>query len=329
VTPLRSICALCAALAAGAPALALDAARPDVHDFIEQMHAQYGVEEEWTRGLLEQAVHQTSIVDAISRPAEKTKPWHEYRALFLTEERIAAGAEFWRAHAAELEEISDRYGVEPEVLVGILGVETYYGRITGRYRVLDALATLAFDYPPRGPFFRSELEHFLLLAQKGWFDPLTVLGSYAGAMGMPQFISSSYRNFSVDSDGDGRRDLWTDPADVLASIANYLREHGWTKGEPTIVRARVSGTEAAAVARSDAALTHAVADLAALGVELASAVPADRRAMLLVYAGDDGPEYWVGLTNFYAITRYNRSVMYGLAVHQLGEAIAQRVAAAP
>jgi membrane-bound lytic murein transglycosylase B len=328
VRRLGPLCIVCTALSAGAPAFALDARRPDVHDFIEQMHVLYGVEEEWTRGLLEQAVPQTAILEAISRPAEKTKPWHEYRALFLTEERIAAGAEFWRAHASELDEVSGRYGVPPEVLVGILGVETYYGRITGRYRVLDALATLAFDYPPRAPFFRSELEHFLLLAQKGWFDPLKVQGSYAGAMGMPQFISSSYRNFSVDSDGDGRRDLWTDASDVLASIANYLSEHGWTQGEETIVRARVSG-EAAAVARSDAVLTHAVADLAALGVELERPVPGDRRAMLLVYEGDEGPEYWVGLANFYAITRYNRSVMYGLAVHQLGEAVAQRVAAAP
>jgi membrane-bound lytic murein transglycosylase B len=325
---LRSVAPLAVMLAAAHPASAIDAKRPDVTTFVARMSEQHGLDKAWTRRLLEQAEHQEQIVEAISRPAEKTKPWYEYREIFITEKRIAGGVEFWRAHDTELEQAQRRFGVDPAMLVAILGVESFYGRIQGRYRVLDALATLAFDYPPRSAFFRDELAQFLLLAQEGQVDPLTALGSYAGAMGQPQFISSSYRRFSVDSDGDGRRDLWTDTADILGSIANYFREHGWESGQPTIVPARVAGAEAAALAVTEAKLTHTVDDLRRAGVEIDAPIPGDRRAMLLGLEGRDGTEYWVGLENFYAITRYNRSVLYALAVHQLGQEIATRVAGA-
>jgi membrane-bound lytic murein transglycosylase B len=317
-----------AALAVAPPAPALDASRPDLQTFVAQMNAQYGVDEGWLRGLLQQAVYQEKIVETISRPAERVRPWYEYRQLFLTQQRIDAGVEYWHTHRADLEAAGNHFGVEPEVIVAILGVETFYGRITGRYRVLDSLTTLAFDYPPRSAFFRSELEEFLLLAREGQLDPLTTLGSYAGAMGLPQFISSSFRRFSVDSDGDGRRDLWTDSADVFGSVANYFRMHGWVEGELAIVPARLTKPDAASLATGQVKLAHTIAELRTAGVEFDSELPGERRAMLLALEGRDGPEYWVGFRNFYAITRYNRSPLYALAVHQLSEAIAQRVAAA-
>jgi membrane-bound lytic murein transglycosylase B len=328
VIPFRSIVIIAAALAVASPAPALDAGRPELRTFVAQMNAQHGVDEAWLTHLLEQAVHQEKIVEAISRPAERVRPWYEYRELFLTKQRIDAGVEYWRAHRAAIEQAAERFGVEPEVIVAILGVETFYGRITGRYRVLDSLTTLAFEYPPRSAFFRSELEEFLLLARDGSLDPLTTLGSYAGAMGLPQFISSSYRRFSVDSDGDGRRDLWTDSPDVFGSVANYFRSHGWVAGELAIVPATLSRPGAAALASREVKLAHSVADLRAAGVEFDSKLPGERRAMLLALEGREGPEYWVGFRNFYTITRYNRSPLYALAVHQLGAEIAERVAAA-
>jgi membrane-bound lytic murein transglycosylase B len=324
----RSIIMLVTALAVAPPSLALDANRPELQTFVKEMNTQYGVDKAWLRDLLTQAVHQDKIVEAISRPAEHVRPWYEYRELFLTQERIDAGVAYWLAHADDLEQAAQQFGVDPQVIVAILGVETFYGRITGRYRVLDSLATLAFDYPPRSAFFRSELEEFLLLAREGSIDPLKALGSYAGAMGLPQFTSSSYRRFSVDIDGDGRRDLWTDSADVLGSIANYFREHGWIRGELAIVQARLTKPEAARLASDKAKLTTTIGELRAAGVEFASDQPDERHAVLLAVEGRDGTEYWVGFRNFYAITRYNRSPLYALAVHQLGTAIAERVASA-
>ena len=318
---------IAAALAVAPPAPALDASRPDLQTFVAQMNAQHGVDEAWLRSLLQQAVHQEKIVEAISRPAERVRPWYEYRELFLTKQRIDAGVEYWRTHRTELEAAAKHFGVEPEVIVAILGVETFYGRITGRYRVLDSLTTLAFDYPPRSAFFRSELEEFLLLAREGQLDPLTTLGSYAGAMGLPQFISSSFRRFSVDSDGDGRRDLWSDSADVFGSVANYFRMHGWVEGELAIVPARLTKADAASLATGEVKLAHTLSELRTAGVDFDSELPGERRAMLLALEGRDGPEYWVGFRNFYTITRYNRSPLYALAVHQLGEAIAERIAA--
>jgi membrane-bound lytic murein transglycosylase B len=325
VIKLRSTPIIAAALAVALPASALDANRPELKSFVAQMNAEYGLDEVWLTKLLGQAVLQPKIVEAISRPAERVRPWHEYRDIFITDERIDAGVDYWHAHAADLQQAAQRFDVDPDVIVAILGVETFYGRSTGRYRVLDSLTTLAFDYPPRSAFFRSELQEFVLLAREGSLDPLTVLGSYAGAMGLPQFISSSYRRFSIDSDGDGRRDLWTDNADVLASVANYFRSHGWVRGEATIVPARVTKPEATKLVSDHAELVHSIAELKAAGVEFDSPLPGERRAMLLALEGRDGTEYWVGFRNFYTITRYNRSPLYALAVHQLGAAIAERV----
>ena len=170
----------------------------------------------------------------MSRPAERVVPWFEYRNIFMTEERIAAGVRFWTEHAATLEQVAERYGVAPEMIVAIVGIETYFGTRMGKYRVLDALATLAFAYPPRAAFFASELESFLLLTREEQVDPTAALGSYAGAMGAGQFIPSSYRAYAVDADADGKRDLWTDWDDVFGSVANYFAKHGWRTGEPVM-----------------------------------------------------------------------------------------------
>jgi membrane-bound lytic murein transglycosylase B len=226
------LCSALALAALAAPATALDATRQDVRAFAAEMKRKHGLDAAWLDTVLADATSQPRIIELMSKPAEKTMPWHQYRKHFLTEERIAAGVDFWVAHRERLAAIERKTGVAQHAIVGILGAETFFGRITGRFRVLDALATLAFDYPPRAGFFRSELEHFLLLAQENSIDTATVLGSYAGAMGRAQFMPSSYRAYAVDGDGDDRRDLWGSWDDVIASIANYLAKHGWRAGEP-------------------------------------------------------------------------------------------------
>jgi membrane-bound lytic murein transglycosylase B len=307
-----------ACLIASSSAHALDRKRPEVQAFIEETAAQFDLDKKEIGDLLAQAETKQAILDAISRPAERVVPWFEYRERFLTERRIQQGAEFWNANAPHLAAIDDP--ALAATIAGILGVETSYGRITGRYRVIDALATLAFDYPPRAPFFRSELQHFLMLAREERVDPKQALGSYAGAMGIPQFIPSSYRRFSVDGNGDGKRDLWSSWEDVIASVANYLRVHGWRDGETVVVHATVQDPD---LTRFNLALelNETVASLRGKGVSFVTDLPDDAPAMFVVLQGKDGPEYRVGFTNFYAITRYNRSTMYALAVHELGNAV--------
>src|SRR6202044_1660514 len=236
--PIAAASLICAALLLGAqPARSLDIKRPEVKDFIAHMDSAYGFKKRALRKLLKSAQSQPAIIDAMSKPAEKAKLWYEYRPIFLNERRIREGTEFWMAHRQALDEASIKSGVAPEYLAAILGVETYYGRLTGSYRVLDALATLAFDYPARAKFFRDELEQYLLLTREMRLDPLTVKGSYAGAMGAPQFMPSNYRRYAVDADADGRVDLWTNWSDVCASVGNYLKEHGWNSGEPVLSEA--------------------------------------------------------------------------------------------
>ncbi len=309
------------------PAHALDTSRADVAAFIDEVAERHGFEREELARTLDGARTEQAILDAISRPAEKTKPWHEYRAIFLTPERIRAGAEFWREHREEIARIGAETGVAPEIIVAIIGVETYYGRITGRYRVLDALATLAFDYPPRSPFFRRELEQFLLLVREEDVDVDKAVGSYAGAMGAPQFMPSSYRAYAVDASADGLRDLWTDWSDVLGSVANYFVVHGWRPGEavfaPATTEAGWSGEPAGDMGLDT---NDTVAGLAASGIRFASELPAEAPVRLLRMEGADGDELWVGFHNFHVITRYNRSAMYALAVWQLGREIAEAMA---
>ena len=304
----------------------IDFEREDVRAFIERVHAEQGVDPATVRSILGLARIQPPIIEAISRPAERVRPWHEYRNIFMTEERIAAGVKFWQEHREQIDRVTAETGVPPEILVGIIGVETFYGRIIGRYRVLDALATLAFEYPPRSPFFTRELEQFLLLVREQGLEIETPVGSYAGAMGIPQFIPSSYRAYAVDGDGDGRIDLWNSMDDILASVANYFKAHGWRPGEPVVAPAVAGDQDPAGLAQQGLSANITVGELWRAGVGLAGPAPRhpDAAAGLFVLEHADGPRYWAGFHNFYVITRYNRSLMYALAVHQLGEAIGAR-----
>ena len=217
----------------------------------------------------------------------------------------------------------------PEYVVAILGVETKYGRVLGKYRVLDSLATLAFDYPPRQAFFRSELEQFLVLARENKLDPLTLMGSYAGAMGAPQFMPSSYRRYAVDANTDTQRDLWADWDDIIASVANYLREKGWTAGGPVLTDATLEPDPSLTFDPHNLELNETVASLASRGIKLDLTMPPDTPVVLVSAEQRDGPAYRVGFHNFYVITRYNASARYAMAVNDLAQTIAQRVHAAP
>ncbi|HVF18306.1 MAG TPA: lytic murein transglycosylase B [Steroidobacteraceae bacterium] len=308
-----------AAILCAQSAIALDRSRQEVKSFIEDTAAEFNLDKKQIAELLGQAETKQAIIDAISRPAERVIPWHEYRDRFLTERRIQQGADFWVAHTQALDGVND-LGLAATIS-GILGVETSYGRITGRYRVLDALATLAFDYPPRAPFFRGELQQFLLLAREENVDPKVALGSYAGAMGIPQFIPTSYRKYAIDGDGNGKRDLWSSWQDVISSVANYLRVHGWREGEPVTVNATLDNVDLTRFNTATIELNETVGSLRDKGVSFATTQPDEAPAMLVVLQGKNGPEYRVGFNNFYVITRYNRSNMYALAVHELGGAI--------
>jgi len=273
--------------------------------------------------ILDGAQKQPGIIAAMTRPAE-TKPWRDYRPIFLTEARIAQGAAFWREHAALLEPIAAEYGVPPELIVAIIGVETSYGRNTGNWRALDALATLAFHYPPRASYFRGELKRLLLLPDGTFPMPIgEIRGSYAGAMGMPQFMPTSYATWAVDRDGDGRIDLWNSYADIFASVAKYLIDHGWEPGAPVADRARAA-EGAVEPERDGFRPIHSVGALAEAGFPIATARDPSTPATLLRLEGEDGPEFWVTHQNFFVITRYNRSPLYAMAVHQLSQAIAER-----
>lgn len=312
-------------LAPAPAAFAIDVERDDVREFIDSMVEQHGYDRATLVAALGDAVSQQKILDAISRPAEKTKTWQEYRAIFLTDQRISAGVDFWREHEAVLNRISAETGVSREILVGIIGVETYFGRITGSYRVIDALTTLAFDYPPRSAFFRKELEHFLLLVRDEGMDVAEATGSYAGAMGRPQFMPSSYRAYAVDSSTDGRRDIWGDWDDVIGSVANYFVAHGWKSNDQVVAAATLSKPWKGKAPRNILAPEETVKSLSSKGVMFVTELPDNQKTQLIRLDGVDGDEYWVGFHNFFVITRYNRSVMYALAAHQLGQEIALEV----
>ena len=308
-----------------APAPALDEKRADVSGFVAEMTVRHGFDAAALAGVFAQVESRPSIIQAISRPAEKTMPWHEYRTRFITERRVARGTEVASAQAEALQKAAGE-GVPVQILLAIVGVETFYGEVTGKHRVIDALATLAFDYPPRSRFFRDELEQYLLMAREESLDPLAPLGSYAGAMGIPQFMPGSYRTFAVDGDGDGHRDLWGDWSDVFSSVANYLRLNGWHSGEPVMTAADVSGANLDGLSADKLALSETVKSLQERGVKFTTGLPPESPAVLVPLVGAGGLEYRVGFSNFYAITRYNRSELYASAVNDLAEAIAAATA---
>ncbi len=298
---------------------------PQVAEFVGEMTRDYGFAAEQLAGLFDQVERKQAILDAISRPAEKVKPWKDYRPIFITEARISKGVDFWNKHADALARAEKECGVPAQVIVSIIGVETFYGGNTGSWRVLDALSTLCFDYQPRAEFFCQQLREFLILTREQQVDPLTLKGSYAGAMGLPQFMPSSFRAYAVDFDGDGHIDIWTNPVDAIGSVASYFKRHGWVTGEPVVSRAQVKGEQA------DSGLTQGldpvkkVGELRALGWTSADVLRDDIPVTAFRFDGAEGQEYWMGLPNFYVITRYNRSAMYAMAVHQLsGELVAKR-----
>jgi membrane-bound lytic murein transglycosylase B len=312
-----------AAIAPPAPSKNLTTARADVQRFIDSMVRRHRFDRTALTSLMGQVQLQPRIVEIIRRPAERSLAWWEYRQRFMSNERIDQGVAIWIAHREALDRIAAQTGVPAEYLVAITGVETFYGRLTGRYRVIDSLATLGFDYPQRGEFFRKELEQFLLMAREEQIDPLQPLGSYAGAMGIPQFMPSSFRRYAVDGSTDGRRNLWEQGPDVFASVANYFREHGWRTGQPVLIETRHSAAPDSP-ANFKLTFTDTLASIRERGYAFESAMPDTTRAMLVPAALEQGTAWRIGLQNFYVITRYNRSSLYAMTVHDLARAIAER-----
>ena len=318
---LKYACSLFIALSASAfssLAATLDARQVD--RFIDQMVETHGYDGASLRQMFAQANRIDSVLLAIAKPAER-KTWHQYRPIFLTAERIKAGLAFWDANQVTLEQAWSVYGVPPEMIVAVIGVESFYGRNTGSYRVVDALGTLAFHYPKRAEFFHSELVQYLLLAREENIDPLSLTGSYAGAMGLPQFISSSFRRYAVDFDGDRHRDIWNDNADAIGSVANYFYEHGWQRGGPIVTRVRAPHTGAAELVSESLMPDRLLGEFMELGLEPTETVEPDESAVLVELEGEHDNEYWFGFKNFSVITRYNHSAKYAMAVTQLAGSI--------
>lgn len=294
---------------------------PEAKKFISEMVSKNDFSKAELVALLQKAEKKQSILDAISRPAEQSKTWKEYRPIFMVPQRIENGVKFWQENKAELERAETEYGVPAEIIVAIIGVETSYGRNMGGYNVLDALTTLAFDYPARAPFFRSELENYLLLTREQKHSALDFKGSYAGAMGYGQFMPSSYRKWAVDFSGDGFTDIWKNPSDAIGSVANYFKMHGWKTGEPVTVEAHAADNMQAPQLNSIVPPTLTVDQWREQGINPISWLPPTTRVIAFQFEGVNGAEYWFGLQNFYTITRYNRSPMYAMAVYQLSQSI--------
>jgi membrane-bound lytic murein transglycosylase B len=301
--------------------------------FIARMQAE-GFDEAELARLFSQVERQQWIIDYMHRIAPRpSKPsgpngaWLRYRAKFLKDSNIAAGADFWRRHASTLARAEKQYGVPAEYLVAIIGVETRWGGYMGSHRTIDALTTLAFDYPRRSEFFTDELAHYLIMARDENFDPLSPVGSFAGAMGLGQFMPSSFRRYAVDFDGDGHRNLW-DTEDAIGSVANYFVSHGWRTGQPVTERVRVTQSVPTSM-ETGFKSNYRPAALTALGIDTASLPKGQERLSLLQLDVGSGYQYWVGYDNFYVITRYNHSSFYAMAVHQLAQAIKARRGGAP
>ena len=309
-----------------APPSVTDPAIPQsqrIDNFVDYTVQTYGVDPAVVRKALAQAQFKQSIIDAMTRPAEKVRNWGSYRPIFLNDSRIDGGRAFYAENRATLDRVAAQTGVPAEYIVAIIGVETSYGRITGKYRVLDALYTLAFGYPKRAPFFAGELAQLFALGRDEGIDVTTLTGSYAGAMGWGQFMPSSYRNWAKDGDGDGHRELIADKDDVFASIANYFVVHGWQRGGPVVARAaRAPDAEDFQPDSLDPVYPLSMLGQKGYRPQPGEPVPAaGNGATLLTLEGDTGKEYWLGYRNFYVISRYNHSPMYSLAVHQLAQAI--------
>ncbi len=295
--------------------------RKEVKLFINRMVKEYDFDRDYLKQLFKEVEVQTRVLKAIRTPAEREKKWFEYRPIFLTEARINGGITYWQENQTVLQEAEEQYGIPAEIIVAIIGVETYYGRLTGKHPVLDSLVTLGFDYPKRSAFFLSELENYLLLCREEGFDPSALLGSYAGAMGRGQFISSSYRRFAVDQDQDGKRDLWNSNEDAIGSVANYLSAHGWRKNHTITSSAQFKGNPDKVDQSNKLLPSFTYSQLNNQGFVADMPVGMKESLSLIVLDGKEGKEYWLGHKNFYVITRYNHSSMYAMAVFQLSQEI--------
>lgn len=294
------------------------AQRADVKKFIDEMVTEHGFDRGYLQARFASAKKLDNVLESIAKPAEKELTWKQYRPIFVTDKRRNKGITFIEKHKEVLQRAEKKYGVPLEIIAAIIGVESYYGRHTGKYTIFDSLTTLSFDYPPRSKFFRSELKQFLLLSKEEHIDIDEMTGSYAGAMGMPQFISSSYRRYAVDFDGDGKRDLWHSIPDVIGSVANYFSEHGWQPDAG--ITYPVTLSDVSIVKQRNKLKPYAtIADFKKQGVKIYRDIDEKQKATLLKFDGKKGMEYWLGLKNFYVITRYNHSDKYAMAVFQLSE----------
>lgn len=303
------------------PGLLFSAQDSQISQFIDNMVEKHGFDRNELTNLMSQARKRHDILEKISRPAERILTWGEYRKIFLTGKRIQGGVEFWQRNREALDRAESVYGVPPEIIVSIIGVETFYGRITGKDKVLDALYTLGFFYPKRSAFFSRELEEFLLLAREENIDPRVPRGSYAGAMGLGQFMPDSYRNFAVDFDGDGKRDIWHNETDAIGSVANYFAQHKWQHGGPVSHKVQLADAKLKDFAKAGMKPSIPIAELRQAGIPVAAELPDDMLASMVELEIRSGMEYWLGLPNFYVITRYNHSNMYAMAVYQLSREI--------
>lgn len=291
-----------------------------INQFVDEMVNKHGFNTNELRILFGGTQYSDRVLQAMSRPAEGLA-WYKYRDIFLQEKRIKQGVAFWKKHKETLDRAEAVYGVPPQIIIAIIGVETQYGQYKGKDKVMDSLATLAFHYPKRAAFFRSELEQFLLLTREQNVDPLSLTGSYAGAMGIPQFISSSYRNYAVDFDNDGIKDLWQNPVDAIGSVASYFKRHDWKTGQLVTIPVSVSGNKVNEIINNDLKPNIRADDLKQYGINPTQEISQAALVKVMKFEQKKSDEYWLGLHNFYVITRYNHSPLYAMAVYQLSESI--------
>jgi len=293
------------------------------NNFIKHMVHKHGFDEYSLRKRFKSVEIQQSILETIAKPAE-SKPWFEYREIFMTENRISGGVQFWLENEHILEALEHKYKIPQEVMIAILGVESNYGEQNGKYRVIDALSTLAFAYPPRSKYFQKELESYLLLSRKEHLDPMKIMGSYAGATGLPQFMPSSYQSYPVDFNHDHKRDIWKNNADALASIANYFAKNHWQPGAGIAFPVKAKGDAYRQVMNTELKPDITITELRNLQIEVPAQLANSEKVKLLNFQQPGGEDLWVTLHNFYVITRYNQSPLYAMAVYQLSQAIAER-----
>jgi len=284
------------------------------------MVTQYHFNKDNLNEIFDQVQLQPTILKIMARPAEKWD-WYKYQTFFITAKRINGGVNFWKQHAKTLEKVEKEDGVPASVIVAIIGVETFYGQNQGSYRVLDSLATLAFEYPKRKTFFQNVLKEYLLLARENQFNATSILGSYAGAIGQGQFMPSSYRSYAIDYSGTGISDLRNDTDDVIASVGNYLKVHGWKAGEPIAVKAKVTGSKYKKLKANTLSPRYSLRFLKTYGVVPVKPYHSQLKTNFIILQGAKTPEYWLGFYNFYVISRYNPRINYAMAVYQLSVAI--------